>query len=134
MKLPNLDINRFTYRSSLRYSRPEEIKVDFSLVSKLNDFTKNYSNPISRSLKYNQSPTNQNPEDYIFPVLNSNQGSFLRNINDYKLEESGGNIDDKRLFKYLVNSKPEYNILNHHKITQDPVEIKMDKWSKFHEK
>ena len=128
-----MENNRFTYKSCFKYSRPEQINVNNSLLYKLNDFTEDYPNPMARILKYKNSPIQQNPEYLISPKLNSNQGSVLKNLNDYKVEESF-NVDEQRLMKYRINRKPEYNILSHENIIHSPLEIKLNKWSKYHEK
>jgi hypothetical protein len=128
-----MDNNRFTYRSCFKYSSPKNVVVDNSLFSKLNDFSEDYSNPLSRSLKYNNSPLKQNQENFITPNLNSNQGSVLKNINDYNVRESF-NIDDNRILKYLLQRRPEYNAFSHELNIYNPIEYKLNKWSKYHEK
>ena len=111
MKLPNLENNRFSYRSCFRYSQPNTLKIDHILLGKVNDFTGNFSNPMAKSLKCN-SPIKPDPKEVISPNLNNNQGSFLRNLNDYHIEENY-NVDDKRLLKFIARRKPEYNLINH---------------------
>lgn len=84
-------------------------------------------------MKYNYSPMEPKVENFISPNLNSNQGSVLKNLNDFKISESF-NIDNERLLNYKINRRPVYNIISHEQNEFDPIDVKMNKWSKYHEK
>ncbi len=102
------------------------------MLGKLNDFTENFGNPMAKTLKCH-SPIRPEPKEVISPNLNNNQGSFLRNTNDYHIEENY-NVDENRLLKFIARRKPDYNLVNHTKTNYDPLEVIFNKWPKFKEK
>lgn len=133
MKLPNLENNKFTYRSCFKYPNNEKLKIDDILLEKVNDFSENFSNPMYRSLRYGYSPMKVNPEEVLSPSLNNNQGNVLKNLNDYHINENY-NVNDKRLLKIISKRKADFNLINNTKTNYNPLEVIFDKWPKFHEK
>lgn len=88
---------------------------------------------MSKTLKYNYTPVKYDPLEVISPNLNNNQGSVLRNTNDYHIKENW-DIDDKRLMKMIAKRKSEYNLISHSQTNYEPLEVIFNKWPRFKEK
>jgi len=95
-------------------------------------FTQKNNLPVSKSSKYEEK-TERNYNDFIKPIINTNQANYLKNINEYQIQENY-NLDENRFFKHIIKQKNNYDIVSHTKNNFAPLEVKTDKWPKYYEK
>ncbi len=132
LKNPNLPNNNFSFKSCYKYSSPRDITIDKDLYEKINKFTEKNNLPITKTSKFEEK-TERNYFEMINPVINSNQSSYLKNLNEYHIKENY-NLDENRQFKHFIKHKNNYDIVANAKNFFSPLPVKIDKWPRYYEK
>lgn len=131
--MPNINNNKFSFKSCYKYSRPQNIIIDKTLYDKVNNFTEKTCVYVANNCKSEERNQDESYKEIIKPIIRSNQSSYLKNINEYNVKENY-NLDEDRFFKLNMKHKNNYNIVSHTKNNFAPLEIKIDKWPKYYEK
>jgi hypothetical protein len=131
--LPNINDNKFSFKSCFKIAKPQNILIDKNLFEKINKFTEKNSITIPKGSKYEEKKEEYDYKEFIKPVIKTNQSSSLRNMNDYHIKESY-NVDEDRFIKHSIKQKNNYDIVSHTKNNFENMEIKVDKWPKYYEK
>ena len=163
MKLPNigtnkLTINQNTIKSFINPPKPFE-NIDDKLILKINKFSERKVNCLTKKLEIDEKYYTENnypekgyskfsctmknncgkSEENIFKpgvvktFLNSDQGKYIKNVNDYNIKESG-NVDDDRMLGYTYKAKNQYNLVNNVNMEYSPRKVNMNKWPKYYER
>ena len=70
----------------------------------------------------------------IFPKINNDQSSYLKNVNEYNIRETY-KIDQNRIITLKRRAQNDYNCVVDRNINfSPPGEINLEKWPLFYEK
>lgn len=131
--MPNINENRFSFKSCFRISKPQNIQIDKTLCEKISKFTEKSTIAIPKESQYQEKKEEKDYKEFIKPIIKTNQSGYLRNINEYDIKENF-NVDEDRFIKHSIKQKNNYDIVSHTKNNYDNIEIKVDKWPKYYEK
>ena len=79
------------------------MKLDHNLVKSCSKFSSKNRNSFTKYLSLDEKYSS-NVENFIKPIINSHQSSYLKNINDFDVRESITKSDE-RLLKYEFKKK-----------------------------
>lgn len=124
-------VNKFS--TKIRESLTKNLKVKDDYYTDSNFYRDNYKINSLTSRNNSTQITNIFKNDIIKPSLNSNQTSYLKNINDYDIKENYTRNGD-RFLRYDLKKKSEFDIVKNTKVNLKPIEISLDKWPHFYER
>jgi hypothetical protein len=103
-------------------------------ANNINSINKNNSFSHKENVNSFSPPYVNNLIPFIIPIINNNQSSYLKNVNEFNIRESNG-VDPNRVLTFKRKTQKDYNCVNDRNIFfSPPGEIKIEKWPVFYEK
>lgn len=134
-------VNKFSQKNRMSLAKNLKISGDYFTDPNYHNnlLFKSSMSTVSSKISLKNNTLEQKDSDIykkhllIHPSINSNQTSYLKNINEYNIQENY-NLNENRLLKYKYKIKPIFDIIKNTRKEYQPQELILNKWPQFYEK